>query len=92
MKAEIFLDTARLGRMCPGARRAEQSFARLVSQLGSSLYLEQFLLNGYAFVRVPVDNPIPQAVRQLLYLRFLLVDALFLSFTTVRKFSLGTLS
>ena len=33
--------------MCPGARRAEQDFARLVSQLGSSLYFERFLTEGY---------------------------------------------
>ncbi len=39
---------------------------------------------GYAFVRIPVDDAIPQAFRQLLDLRLLLADALFLSFTTVR--------
>ena len=33
--------------MCPGARRAEQNFSGLVSQLGSSLYLERFLAGGY---------------------------------------------
>ena len=47
MPAEIYLDTARLGRMCPGARRAEQAFATLASQLGSSLYLERFLAHGF---------------------------------------------
>ena len=47
MKAEIYLDTARLGRMCPGARIVEQHFAWLVRQMGPSLYLEQFLAEGF---------------------------------------------
>ena len=34
MGTEFYLDTARLGRMCPGARLAEQEFGRLV---GSAL-------------------------------------------------------
>ena len=33
--------------MCPGARRAEREFARLVSQLDSLLYLERFLVEGF---------------------------------------------
>ena len=36
MGTELYLDTARLGRMCPGARLAEQEFGWLVSRLGSS--------------------------------------------------------
>ena len=47
MGTEFYLDTARLGRMCPGARLAEQEFGRLVSRLGSSLYLERFLAHGF---------------------------------------------
>ena len=47
MHNELYLDTARLGRMCRGARSAEQDFCWLVSQLGSSLYLERFLSHGY---------------------------------------------
>ena len=46
----------------------------------------------YAFVRIPVDDPIPQAFRHLFYLSLLLADALFLSFTSVRTFPLGALS
>ncbi len=41
MTTELYLDTARLGRMCRGARVAEQDFATLASQLGSSLYLRE---------------------------------------------------
>ena len=47
MSTELYLDTARLGRMCNGARLAEQDFGRLVGRLGSSLYLEQFLADGF---------------------------------------------
>ena len=47
MSTELYLDTARLGRMCRGARLAEQDFGRLVGRLGSSLYLEQFLADGF---------------------------------------------
>jgi len=47
MHTELYLDTARLGRMCRGARTAEQEFGWLVGQLGSSLYLERFLTHGF---------------------------------------------
>ena len=47
MSTELYLDTARLGRMCHGASRAERDYSKLVSQLGSSLYLERFLTEGY---------------------------------------------
>ncbi|MCA9216525.1 MAG: aminotransferase class V-fold PLP-dependent enzyme [Planctomycetales bacterium] len=47
MHTEHYLDTARLGRMCDGARSAEHDFGWLVSRLGSSLYLERFLSRGY---------------------------------------------
>ena len=47
MHAELYLDTARLGRMCRSARLAEQDFCWLVSQLGSPLYLERFLTHGF---------------------------------------------
>jgi len=48
MHTDLYLDTARLGRMCPTAVRAEQDFAKLVSQLGSSLYFERFLVEGFS--------------------------------------------
>lgn len=47
MATELYLDTARLGRMCPRARRAELDFLKLASQLGSSLYWEEFLTDGW---------------------------------------------
>ena len=47
MHTELYLDTARLGQMCRGARLAEQDFCWLVSQLGSPLYLERFLTDGF---------------------------------------------
>ncbi|MCA9151112.1 MAG: hypothetical protein KDA92_17495, partial [Planctomycetales bacterium] len=47
MDTELYLDTARLGRMCPTAREAERDFLALVSQLGSSLYFEWFLQHGW---------------------------------------------
>ena len=48
MGADFYLDTARLGRMCPGARLAERDFGWLVGRLGSSLYLERFLTYGFS--------------------------------------------
>jgi len=47
MNTELYLDTARLGRMCRGARTAEQHFSRLVSQLPSPLYFGRFLTCGF---------------------------------------------
>ena len=47
-------------------------------------------------IKLIIDNVLlgypPQAFRELLYFRFLLANALFLPFTTVRTFSLGALS
>ena len=56
MHAELFLDTARLGRMCHRARMAEQQFCWLASQLGSPLYLEKFLTSGF--------HSLPRELRQ----------------------------
>jgi selenocysteine lyase/cysteine desulfurase len=47
MTTELYFDTARLGRMCTEARQAEQDFSKLASQLGSSLYWERFLAQGF---------------------------------------------
>ena len=44
----LYLDTARLGRMCPEAQAADHDFARLASEEGCSLYFEQFLRWGYS--------------------------------------------
>ena len=45
--------------MCPGARLAEQDFGWLVSRLGSSLYLEQFLIHGVQSLPVRYRRRVP---------------------------------
>ena len=47
MVSTLYLDTARLGRMCPEAQAADRDFARLAGEEGCSLYFEQFLRWGY---------------------------------------------
>ena len=47
MSPSIYLDTARLGQMCPKAQAADRDFARLASEEGCSLYYERFLRFGY---------------------------------------------
>jgi hypothetical protein len=47
MATELYFDTARLGRMCRSACSAEQDFTKLARQLGSSLYWERFLVEGF---------------------------------------------
>jgi hypothetical protein len=59
MHTELYLDTARLGRMCRGARTAEQEFGWLVGQLGSSLYLERFLTHGFASLPTRFARRVP---------------------------------
>jgi len=48
MLSTLYLDTARLGRMCPEAQAADRDFARFASEEGCSLYFEQFLRWGYS--------------------------------------------
>lgn len=43
----LYLDTARLGRMTPRARRASIDFSRFASEHGGSLYLGDFLRHGF---------------------------------------------
>ena len=45
--------------MCPGARLAEQDFGWLVSRLGSSLYLERFLMHGVQSLPVRYRRRVP---------------------------------
>jgi hypothetical protein len=59
MATELYFDTARLGRMCPHARKAEQDFLKLASQLGSSLYFERFLVEGHAALPVSLQSRVP---------------------------------
>jgi hypothetical protein len=47
MSTSLYLDTARLGRMCPEAQAADRDFARLGGEEGCSLYFERFLRWGY---------------------------------------------
>jgi len=47
MTSTLYLDTARLGRMCPEAQAADRDFARFAGDEGCSLYFEQFLRWGY---------------------------------------------
>ena len=44
----LYLDTARLGQMCPEAQAADRDFARLAGEEGCSLYFEEFLRGGFA--------------------------------------------
>ena len=60
MPTAIYMDTARLGRMCRGARLAEQDFGRLVGRLGSSLYFERFLCHGYRALTTKVSRRVPR--------------------------------
>ena len=59
MATALYLDTARLGRMCRGARLAEQDFGWLVGRLGSSLYLERFLTRGYGSLPARLRRTVP---------------------------------
>jgi selenocysteine lyase/cysteine desulfurase len=45
---QLYLDTARLGRMSPRARQAHLDFARLAGEEGGSLFVETFLRVGAA--------------------------------------------
>jgi hypothetical protein len=56
MATELYFDTARLGRMCRSACSAERDFTKLASQLGSSLYWERFLVEGF--------NSLPDSLRR----------------------------
>lgn len=45
--ARLYLDTARLGRMCPGAQLAARDFARLAGEGLSTLYFQELLRHGF---------------------------------------------
>ena len=46
MPTPLYLDTARLGRISPGAQQAHLEFVRLAAEEPSSLYFEDFLQHG----------------------------------------------
>lgn len=43
----LYLDTARLGRMSPGAAAANRDFVALAGDEGGGLYFDRFLANGF---------------------------------------------
>ncbi len=43
----LYLDTARLGRMSPGAAAAHRDFVALAGDEGGGLYFDRFLANGF---------------------------------------------
>ena len=47
MTMYLYLDTARLGQMCPEAQQADRDFARLAGEEAGSLYYDQFLIGGF---------------------------------------------
>ena len=47
MDTYIYLDTARLGQMCPEAQAADRDFARLAGEEAGSLYYDLFLRGGF---------------------------------------------
>ena len=53
MSTCLYLDTARLGQMCPEAQRADLDFARLAGEEAGSLYYDLFLRAG--FFSLPPD-------------------------------------
>jgi hypothetical protein len=59
MATELYLDTARLGRMCRSACSAERDFTMLARQLGSSLYWRQFLSEGCDALSEPLKRQLP---------------------------------
>ncbi len=56
MSEDLYLDTARLGRMSPGARRAVHSFTDMIGEEGGSLYSEQFLRHGLSACPAPFQD------------------------------------
>jgi hypothetical protein len=47
MNTYLYLDTARLGQMCPEAQQADRDFARLAGEEAGSLYYDLFLRAGF---------------------------------------------
>lgn len=55
----LYLDTARMGQMTPGAQAAHQDFARLVGSMGASVPVERLLREGYGASRGLLDGLYP---------------------------------
>lgn len=52
----LYLDTARLGRMSPRASRASVDFARFAGEYGATLYLTDFLRDGFQALPSRIGN------------------------------------
>ncbi|MBS0266034.1 MAG: hypothetical protein JSS02_29150 [Planctomycetes bacterium] len=52
----LYLDTARLGRMAPGARRVVRDFVGLAGEVGLPLYGEEFLRSGFSVLPRPLQS------------------------------------
>ncbi len=59
MSEDLYLDTARLGRMSSGARRAVHAFTDLIGEEGGSLYSERFLRRGLSACPSPFQERYP---------------------------------
>ena len=55
----LYLDTARIGQMTPGAQAAHSDFARLVGRMGASVPVEELLRSGFSSCRSLVDGEYP---------------------------------
>jgi hypothetical protein len=56
---QLYLDTARMGQMTPGAQAAHCDFARLVGSMGASVPVERLLRRGYAACRPILNGQYP---------------------------------
>lgn len=55
----LYLDTARLGQMCPEAQRADRDFAGLAGEEGCSMYFENFLRWGFTCLPPSISKRFP---------------------------------
>ncbi|WP_410972008.1 hypothetical protein, partial [Salmonella sp. SAL4445] len=55
----LYLDTARLGRMSPGAASAHRDFVALAGDEGGGLYFDRFLTEGLAACPTPFATRYP---------------------------------
>jgi hypothetical protein len=60
--ARLYLDTARLGPMSPGAQLAVRDFARLAGEGVSTLYWQQFLQRGFSGLEPYLQQRLPGLV------------------------------
>ncbi len=59
MSTCLYLDTARLGQMCPEAQRADRDFAQLAGEEAGSLYYDDFLRSGFFSLPPPLRGRYP---------------------------------